>query len=287
MKKLSLLLYSLFFACVARADNVILMIGDGMGANHLACAAADKPLYLSSLPVKGWVHTRSADNTVTDSAAAATAYACGGKTNNRMVGKRPDGHDCTTLAQEAVQHNFTVGIYSTDHATGATPSAFFAHTDDRNNKEIIEQQKAQAAQTMDIAVPVSKISEQVLLKLPQKPQNFFMMFEGAHIDTSSHKNDLKGMKEALYDFDLAVMYAADYVRTHPHTTLIVLADHETGGLTDACVYTTNKHTGVDIPVFAYGKHAKLFAGTQDNTDIHHKIHQILFGKASYKKTPSE
>ena len=49
----------LLYAGIAHADNVILMIGDGMGANHLKCAAMDKPLYIPTLPTTGWVITKS------------------------------------------------------------------------------------------------------------------------------------------------------------------------------------------------------------------------------------
>ena len=106
------------------------------------------------------------------------------------------------------------------------------------------------------------------------------MFEGALIDTHSHHNQLDKMKEELYDFDLAVQYAADFVRENPDTTLIVLADHETGGLTEECRYTKKSHSGVDIPVCAYGQYANLFEGVQDNTEIYHKMYQILFEKDS-------
>lgn len=279
MKKLLFLLACLTLTTFAYADNVILMIGDGMGANHLKCAGETKPIYIPTLPIKGWVHTRSADNEVTDSAASATAYSCGKKTNNSMLGRLPNGNDCLTLAEESIQKGLSVGIYSTDYSTGATPSAFYAHTNSRHEKEKIEHYKAEAGKKMDIMVPVSKISELIIPRLTflnQNKKGFFVMFEGAHIDTNSHKNKLPEMKEALYDFDLAVMYATDFVRQNPDTTVIVLADHETGGLTNECSYTTSTHTGADIPVHAYGKHAKLFEGIQDNTEIYRKIHQILF-----------
>ena len=279
MKKLLFLLAFLSLPVTVNADNVILMIGDGMGTNHLKCASESKPIYIPTLPVKGWVHTRSANSEITDSAASATAYSCGKRTNNYMLGKLPDGSDCQTIAEEAVQKGLAVGIYSTDHPTGATPSAFYAHTYDRNDKKTIELHRAQAQKIMDIAVPVLKISEQVEPKLNALKQNkngFFVMFEGSGIDTNSHNNNLEKMKEELYDFDLGVMKAALFVYHNPNTTLIVLADHETGGLTDMCRYTRGNHTGADIPVHAYGQHARLFEGVQDNTEIYRKIHQILF-----------
>lgn len=279
--KLILILFFLLLPFVSKADNVILMIGDGMGTNHLVCAQQTKPIFIPSLPVKGTIHTRSANSETTDSAASATAYACGTKTNNLSLGKLPNQENCVTLAEKAIQHGLSVGIYSTDHSTGATPSAFYAHTTNRHDKETIEQYKQSATQTMDIVVPVDKISDIVPTKLQylsnkSDKNGFFALFEGAKIDTASHHNNLNDMKTELYDFDLAVMHATDFVYYHPNTTLIVLADHETGGLTADCQYTRTGHTGVDVPVHAYGQHAHLFRGEQDNTDIHHKINQILF-----------
>lgn len=281
MKKLLALLTYLFLSINAQADNVILMIGDGMGDNHLKCAAQHRTIFTQTLPVKGWVQTHSANHKITDSAASATAYSCGYKTNNKTLGKLPNGRDCLTIAEKAIQKGISVGIYSTDHSTGATPSAFFAHTIDRHDKETIEQYKDLASKTMDIIVPIKKISEQTeqkLNKLNSNKKGFFAMFEGAHIDTKSHQNNLNLMREELYDFDLAVKNAVNFAKKHTDTTVIVLADHETGGLTNECKYTTFNHTGADVPVYAYGKHKELFYNKQDNVEIYQKIHNILFNK---------
>ena len=281
MKKLLFATLFCIGSLTVRADNVILMIGDGMGPNHLKCAAIDKPLYITSLPVQGSVHTYSANAKITDSAASATAYSCGHKTNNSFLGKLPDESDCLTLAEKAIQNGYAVGIYSTDHATGATPSAFYAHTTSRHDKKTILADKEKAAQVMDIAVPVPQISNEVNSRLPKllaksNKKGFFAMFEGSGIDTYSHDNKLPEMKRELHDFDYAVMKAARFVYQHPDTTLIVLADHETGGLSDDCVYTKTYHTDRDILLYAYGQHADLFAGVQENTAVHDKIDQILF-----------
>lgn len=282
MKKMfyGVALVCLLYAFPTTAENVILMIGDGMGERHLKCAGQDKPLYIPTLPVKGMVRTKSANKTITDSAAAATAYSCGKKTNNHFLGKLPDETDCLTIAEELVTQDFSVGIYSTDYSTGATPSAFYAHVTDRKNNKKIAEYKKKASSSMDIAVPVKKISAVTLPKLnklsaePGK-KGFFAMFEGAKIDTESHRNNIEKMKQELYDFDDAVMKAVRFAYKNPDTTLIVLADHETGGLNDNCQYTTKKHTSQDIPLYAYGKHADLFEGVQDNTEIYQKIKKIL------------
>ena len=261
------------------SGNVILMIADGMGDNHIRCAEKDRPLYLNHLPVHGMVKTRSASHEVTDSAASATAYSCGQKTTNGYLGKLPDAQVCKTIAEEAVEKGLPVGLYSTDHATGATPSAFFAHTRDRNLKDKILKQKEEAAKKMDIAVPVPRLSDEILprlAKLSEAGKPFFVMFEEAGTDTNSHNKQLEPMKKALYDFDLSVMKAVAFAHEHPNTTVIVLSDHETGGLTPDCRYTIGYHTGVDISVYAYGSQASLFNGEQDNTDIYKKMRYLLF-----------
>lgn len=71
--------------------NVILCIGDGMGVGQVAITrlrtvGADGRLNIERMPVAGIMRTHSADSLVTDSAAAATAMACGVKTKRGTVG---------------------------------------------------------------------------------------------------------------------------------------------------------------------------------------------------------
>ena len=58
--------------------NIILMIGDGMGLAQMNAAriyryGADGFLHIERMPFAGMLHTHSADNLITDSAAGATA----------------------------------------------------------------------------------------------------------------------------------------------------------------------------------------------------------------------
>jgi len=46
-------------------------------------------------------------------------------------------------------------------------------------------------------------------------------------------------------------------------------------------WTTTGHTGVDVPVFAFGQHSELFNGSQDNIDIAKKIFMLLGKKTSH------
>lgn len=113
--------------------NVVLMIGDGMGKNHIR-ATADyygEELYMESLAyADGEVTTRSLDSEVTDSAAAATALSCGVKTNNNQVGMLGE-EKLTNMTEYMHSIGKRVGIIATEAVTGATPAGFSSHCSDR------------------------------------------------------------------------------------------------------------------------------------------------------------
>ena len=127
--------------------NVILIIGDGMGPEHIAAGQ----LYTGkTFAFTGWQSTGVNTDSVgtigkgpvlTDSAAAGTAMATGKLTANSYVGKDHLGKDVTTIMDLASQLGKSTGVVTTDTLFGATPAAFSAHTDNRNNSvEIVTSQ---------------------------------------------------------------------------------------------------------------------------------------------------
>lgn len=91
--------------------------------------------------------------------------------------------------------------------------------------------------------------------LDDDPDGFFLMVEAAHIDINSHGNNGAAMEDALISFDSVLSYALEYAKTHGDTLVIVTADHETGGITltdNGYVYTSDYHTGVNVPLLVYG-----------------------------------
>lgn len=122
--------------------------------------------------------------------------------------------------------------------------------------------------------------------LSKKP--FFIIEEGAQIDHGGHKNDLEFVVRELLDFDKLVGLAMEYVDKNPETLLIITADHETGGLSliDGNIdqgyvhgnFSTNDHTAIPVPVFAYGPGAENFKGTYQNTAIFTKIQSLVLNK---------
>ena len=122
---------------------------------------------------------------------------------------------------------------------------------------------------------------------------FFVMAEGAQIDYGGHANDLPYVVTELHDFDKTVEAALRFADQNGETLVVVTADHETGGLTllDAAAekgmisghFSTNDHTNIMVPVFAYGPGSAEFRGTYPNNEIFHKILKVIGLKNKKKK----
>lgn len=112
-----------------KATNIILMIGDGMGLTQVSAAAysSNKPLAISSFPYVGFHKAHSADNLITDSAAGATAFACGLKTYNGAIGVNADTIACTSILAELESYQYATGMVATSTIVHATPASFIAH----------------------------------------------------------------------------------------------------------------------------------------------------------------
>ncbi|SCW53479.1 alkaline phosphatase [Paenibacillus tianmuensis] len=66
--------------------------------------------------------------------------------------------------------------------------------------------------------------------LSAKPEGFVLMIEGGRIDHAAHANDFPTMVKEMLDFDAAVKTAMDFAKKDGSTSVVVTADHETGGL---------------------------------------------------------
>lgn len=120
---------------------VILMIGDGMGFEHVKGGGIYKngaagSLAMETMPYQGRVRTASLTGT-TDSAAAGTAMACGEKTWNGRLGLDKEGFAAPNLTEAALSRGMATGVVTRDKLYGATPSAFLVHLEDRYEDEAI------------------------------------------------------------------------------------------------------------------------------------------------------
>ncbi len=333
--------------------NIILMVGDGMGlaqVSALMLTGNYAPVNMERATTGGFVKTFSADNRVTDSAASATAYSTGEKTNNGYLGVGPDSCPLETILEKAECKGLATGLVATTHVMHATPGAFYAHTPNRDDYEgialgllvadidvvigggrkyltlradgrnLVAELEAkhyfvgESLEDLDgvfaghvmaiypgaglplamdgrpatyLADATSKALE--ILTTNSDGSGFFVMIEGSYIDSAGHDNNAEMLMGEMRDFDTAVGVAFDYADTHPETLVVVLADHETGGLTipsgdsnfrlaDQGIdfdWATRGHTGTMTPVFAYGAEAHRFGGIMDNTEVNHRMEQLL------------
>lgn len=118
--------------------NVVLFIGDGMStpqrmvAEEFLWKSGKGPLAMNAMPCHATVCTHSASSLVTDSAAAATAIACGVKTNNGTLGLDAGGSRVESCAEAARDSGRKVGIMTSVSINHATPAGFYAHRSHRS-----------------------------------------------------------------------------------------------------------------------------------------------------------
>jgi alkaline phosphatase len=122
-----------------KINNVILMIGDGMGLPdvYAAMTVAGMPINIERCTAIGLQKTNSSDNYITDSAAAGTALAAGTKTKNGAIGVDAQGNRVKSILEIAEDNGLATGIVSTSSVTHATPASFIAHQSSRGSYEDI------------------------------------------------------------------------------------------------------------------------------------------------------
>ena len=318
--------------------NIIFMIGDGMGPEHVRAAGmyTGSPMSFESMPYQGLVTTASADAAITDSAASATAMATGQKVNNAVISQAlpGDGSNLPTLLEHYKSMGLSTGLVTTAYMTHATPSAFGAHEPHRNNNSQIANdflndsrpnvllggggnglstsatQSAgyttvtNASQMLAVntntttylsgqfgtthmpyeldglgSLPhLSQMTTTALDILDNDPDGFFLMVEGAKIDLAAHNNWIDRNVQETIEFSNSVRAVMDWAAGRQDTLIIVTADHETGGMAiqsdngpgnyPTVTWSTDYHTGVDVPVYAWGNGANRIPANMDNTDYY-------------------
>ncbi|MBR7103957.1 MAG: alkaline phosphatase [Lentisphaeria bacterium] len=136
MKKFLLLFLAAVCVTALYGKNpkyVFLFIGDGMAtpqrmvAEEFSRASGRGKLTINTLPSHATTRTGSASSLVTDSAAAATAIACGEKTNNGRIGMDSSGkRKLESVAYVARKKGKKVGIVTSVTINHATPAGFYA-----------------------------------------------------------------------------------------------------------------------------------------------------------------
>lgn len=122
-----------------KVKNIILCIGDGMGlAQMYATFTANRgQLNIFQMRNIGFSVTNAADAYITDSAAGATAFGTGQKTNDRAVGVDAFGKPLKSLAVYANEAGKKTADIVVCELTDATPAAFYAHNSERSDSSAI------------------------------------------------------------------------------------------------------------------------------------------------------
>ena len=122
--------------------NVILMIGDGMGLSQVSAGLyyQKETSNFERFPYIGLSKTSSSSDKITDSAAGATAFACGEKTYNGAIGVSPAGESIENIVEDLSKLNYNTGVIATSAITHATPACFYAHVASRNDEDDIAAQ---------------------------------------------------------------------------------------------------------------------------------------------------
>lgn len=177
-----------------------------------------------------------------------------------------DRKDSVDLTLELKNKGFQIAI-GIDSISKITKGKLAGFTSVKHNKEMLEGRGNVLPTATKTAINI----------LSSDPDGFFLMVEGSQIDWGAHQNNTGYIATELIDFDQAIGIALEFASKNKETLVIVTADHETGGFaieggnfkTGEVTgdFTSDYHTGVMVPIFAFGPGAQYFRGFHNNTDI--------------------
>ncbi|MGD2092769.1 MAG: alkaline phosphatase [Candidatus Aminicenantes bacterium] len=130
-----------------KVKNIIFIVPDGMGLANVTAARIYKyglskeRLSFETLERIGYQSTYSQNSLVTDSAASASAWACGQKFNNGEISFHGETEEAPqTILELAKAKGKSTGLVATSTITHATPAAFGAHVKSRSCENEIARQ---------------------------------------------------------------------------------------------------------------------------------------------------
>ena len=128
------------------SPNIIMMIGDGMGVTQVSSGMYSNNNYSSfeRSDFVGLIKTHSADNLITDSAAAGTAMSAGIKTNNKVVGMDKNFNPVKSILDIYMEEGYSTAIIVTSTIVHATPASYYSSVKSRYDYEEIASQLAKS-----------------------------------------------------------------------------------------------------------------------------------------------
>lgn len=131
---------------------------------------------------------------------------------------------------------------------------------------------------------LAQLTDMAIQVLERDRDGFFLMVEGSQIDWAGHDNaPLDVLLAEVQDLDMAIRTGLQFQRRRPNTLLVVVADHETGGLAlhgdemgvFRAHYTTDGHTAGMVPLFAIGPGANALGGVMENDYVGQTLRELI------------
>jgi len=167
------------------------------------------------------------------------------------------------------------------------------------NEEMFEHHNEGEGDVYDPSVPLKTMSSKALDILSRDKDGFFLFIEEEGIDEMSHHGNAHKTVDADAALDDTVAMALRFAARTPGTLVLVVGDHETGGLaienidpadenpsgeqaedeidiatsnlTLTVDWTTNQHTGAATPITSQGPGADRLGKVLKNTDVHDAV----------------
>ncbi len=132
---------------------------------------------------------------------------------------------------------------------------------------------------------LAEMTKAAISVLERDPDGFFLMVEASQIDWLAHDNEpFHRIVAEVQECEEAMHAALDYVSGRPGALLVVVADHETGGLAlleEAgqwkTAYGSGGHTAELVPLFASGTGSERFGGTHPIDEIGRRLAEVVLG----------
>jgi alkaline phosphatase len=102
-------------------------------------------------------------------------------------------------------------------------------------------------QTLAASEPgLEEMTAKAIAVLAKHPNGFFLMVEGSQIDWADHANDPAHLLSDLMSFDRAVQTALNFARKRRDTLVLVVSDHNTGGMSIGNARTNGTYSQTSV-----------------------------------------
>ncbi|MDX9948471.1 MAG: alkaline phosphatase [Bacteroidales bacterium] len=188
--------------------------------------------------------------------------------------------DQRNLVDELKQKGYQVA-FSIDEIRNIRQGKLAGFTSAENNPSLSEGRGTMFPDAVETAINI----------LSRIKKGFILIVENSFPDRASHLENGELVALETIDLDNAVGKAYDFAMKNGNTVVIVTAGQEASGMSIAEGSITDGtikpkwaehgmiHTGVMVPVFAFGPGSDVFSGIQENTDIFLKMMALLRLKA--------